>query len=159
MDPTGPMMVDQTKARHILIKTSTVMNDDQAKQRLLNARSRIAQGGESFEDVARAVSEDNSAPLGGDLGWLNPGETVPEFERAMDSLEPGQISEPVKSPFGWHLILVEDRRTQDMADQYRRNMARQELFARRADSQFEAWLQQMRNMAYIDNRMFRQTSQ
>lgn len=156
MDPTGPMMVDQTKARHILIKTSTVMSDDQAKQRLLNARSRIAQGGESFEDVARAVSEDNSAPLGGDLGWLNPGETVPEFERAMDSLEPGQISEPVKSPFGWHLILVEDRRTQDMAEQYRRNMARQELYARRADSQFEAWLQQMRNMAFIDNRMFRQ---
>lgn len=156
MDPTGPMMVDQTKARHILIKTSTIMSDDQAKQRLLSARSRITQGGESFEGVARAVSEDNSAPLGGDLGWLNPGETVPEFERAMDSLEPGQISEPVKSPFGWHLILVEDRRTQDMAEQYRRNMARQELYARRADSQFEAWLQQMRNMAFIDNRMFRQ---
>lgn len=159
MDPTGPMMVDQTKARHILIKTSAVMDDDQAKQRLLNARSRIVQGNESFEDVARAVSEDNSAPLGGDLGWLNPGETVPEFERAMDRLQPGQVSEPVKSPFGWHLILVEERRTQDMADQYRRNMARQELFARRANNQFEAWLQQMRNMAFIDNRMFRQTAQ
>lgn len=159
MDPTGPMMVDQTKARHILIKTSTVMNDEQAKQRLLNARSRIVQGGESFADVAKAVSEDNSAPLGGDLGWLNPGETVPEFERAMDRLEPGQVSEPVKSPFGWHLIVVEERRTQDMAEQYRRNMARQELFARRATNQFEAWLQQMRNMAYIDNRMFKQTPQ
>ena len=157
--PTGPMMVDQTKARHILIKTSTVMSDDQAKQRLLNARSRVVQGGESFEEVARAVSEDNSAPLGGDLGWLNPGETVPEFERAMDSLAPGQISEPVSTPFGWHLILVEDRRTQDMADQYKRNMARQELFARRASDQLEAWLQQVRNMAYIDNRMFRPSTQ
>lgn len=158
-DPAGPMMVDQTKARHILIKTSTVMSDDQAKQRLLNARSRIVQGGESFEDVARAVSEDNSAPLGGDLGWLNPGETVPEFERAMNSLEPGQISEPIKSPFGWHLIVVEERRTQDMAEQYRRNMARQELYERRARAQFEAWLQQMRNISFIDNRMFRQAEQ
>jgi len=157
--PTGPMMVDQTKARHILIKTSTVMSDEQAQQRLLNARSRIVQGGESFESVARAVSEDNSAPLGGDLGWVNSGETVPEFERAMDSLTPGQVSEPVQSPFGWHLILVEDRRTQDMADQYRRNIARQEVFARRASDQFEAWLQQMRNMAYIDNRMFRPSTQ
>lgn len=158
-DPTGPMMVDQTKASHILIKTSTVMTDDQAKQRLLNARSRIVQGGESFEDVARAVSEDNSAPLGGDLGWLNPGETVPEFERAMNSLAIGQISEPVKSPFGWHLIVVQERRTQDMADQYRRNLARQELYERRARAQFEAWLQQMRNASFIDNRMFRQTEQ
>ena len=77
----------------------------------------------------------------------------------MDRLEPGQVSEPVKSPFGWHLIVVEERRTQDMADQYRRNMARQELFARRATNQFEAWLQQMRNMAYVDNRMFKQTPQ
>ncbi|MCD8536872.1 MAG: peptidyl-prolyl cis-trans isomerase [Burkholderiaceae bacterium] len=135
------------------------MTDDMAKQRLLNARSRIVQGGESFQDVARAVSEDNSAPLGGDLGWLNPGETVPEFERAMDALAPGQISEPIKSPFGWHLILVEERRTQDMADQYRRNVARQELFQRRAQSQFEAWLAQMRNLAFIENRMFRQTEQ
>ncbi|MCD8503741.1 MAG: peptidylprolyl isomerase [Burkholderiaceae bacterium] len=159
MDPTGPMMVDQTKARHILIKSSAVMTDDMAKQRLLNARSRIVQGGESFQDVARAVSEDNSAPLGGDLGWLNPGETVPEFERAMDALAPGQISEPIKSPFGWHLILVEERRTQDMADQFRRNVARQELFQRRAQSQFEAWLAQMRNLAFIENRMFRQTEQ
>lgn len=158
-DPTGPMMVDQTKARHILIKTSEIMTDEQAQQRLLNARSRIVQGGESFEDVARAVSDDNSAPLGGDLGWLNPGETVPEFERAMNSLEPGQISEPVKTPFGWHLIVVQERRTQDMAEQYRRNMARQELYERRARSQFEAWLQQMRNLAFIENRMFRQTEQ
>ena len=158
-DLSGPMMVDQTKVSHILIKTSTVMSDDQARQRLLNARSRIVQGNETFVDVARAVSEDASAPLGGDLGWINPGETVPEFERAMNSLQPGQVSEPVQSPFGWHLILVQERRTQDMAEQYRRNVARQELFERRARSQFDAWLQQMRNMAFIDNRMFKQSAQ
>lgn len=158
-EPTGPMMVEQTKARHILVKTSAVMNDEQAKQRLLNARSRITQGGESFESVARAVSEDASAPLGGELGWLNPGDTVGEFERAMNALQPSEISEPIKSQFGWHLIQVEQRRTEDMADQYQRNLARQELFRRRADSRFQAWLQQVRNMAYIDNRMFRPTPQ
>lgn len=154
--PTGPMMVDQTKARHILIKTSTVMSDDAAKQRLEEARSRIVQGGEAFEDVARVVSEDASAPQGGDLGWVNPGETVPSFEQAMNSLQIGEISQPVKSPFGWHLIQVQERRTQDMAEQYRRNMARQILFERRAAAGFEAWLQQMRNQAYVDNRLFRQ---
>lgn len=158
-EPTGPMMVNQTKARHILIKTSAVMSDSQAQQRLMAARGRIVQGGESFESVARAVSDDASAPLGGELGWLNPGETVPEFERAMDALEVGQVSEPVQSPFGWHLILVQERRTQDMADQYRRNVARQELYRRRAQARFDAWLQQIRNMAYIDNRMFRQPKQ
>lgn len=153
--PTGPMMVEQTRARHILIKTTAVMSDEQAKQRLANARTRVVQGRESFAQVARAVSEDTTAPLGGDLGWINPGETVPDFERAMQALKPGEISEPVKSPFGWHLILVEERRTQDMADQYRRNMARQALFMRRAGTGFEAWVQQLRNQAFIDNRLFR----
>lgn len=157
--PEGPMMVDQTKARHILIKTSTVMSDDQARQRLENARQRIVNGGESFEAVARAVSDDISAPLGGDLGWINPGETVPAFDRAMNDLVIGQLSEPVKTEFGWHLIEVQERRTQDMADQFRRNMAREELFMRRASSGFDAWLQQIRNQTYIDNRMFRPEGQ
>lgn len=154
--PDGPVMVEQTKARHILIKTSPAMTDDSAKQRLENARGRIVQGGESFADVARVVSEDASAPQGGDLGWVNPGETVPSFEEAMNKLAPGEVSEPIKSPFGWHIIQVEERRTQDMADQARRNYARQVLFERRAGAQFDAWLQQMRNQAYIDNRLFRQ---
>jgi peptidyl-prolyl cis-trans isomerase SurA len=157
--PTGPLMVEQTKARHILIKTTAVVNDDQAKQRLENARSRIVQGGETFEQVARAVSDDISAPQGGDLGWINPGETVPEFERAMQALKPSEVSVPVKSPFGWHLILVEERRTQDMADQFRRNMARQALFGRRAETGFNSWLQQIRNQAFIENRLFRPSNQ
>ena len=153
--PDGPVMVEQTKARHILIKTTAVMNDDNARQRLENARGRIVQGGESFADVARVLSEDASAPQGGDLGWLNQGETVPSFEEAMNRLSPGEVSQPIKSPFGWHLILVEERRTQDMAEQARRNYARQILFERRAAAQFDAWLQQMRQQAYVDNRMFR----
>ncbi len=153
--PDGPLMVDQTKARHILIKTSEVMSDDQARQRLENARQRIVNGGESFEAVARAVSDDASAPQGGELGWINPGDTVLPFERSMNSLAIGQLSEPVQTEFGWHLIEVQERRSQDMADQYRRNLAREELFLRRAASNFDAWLQQVRNQTFIDNRMFR----
>jgi len=153
--PDGPLMVDQTKARHILIKTSEVMSDDQARQRLENARQRIVNGGESFEAVARAVSDDASAPQGGELGWINPGDTVLPFERSMNSLAIGQLSEPVQTEFGWHLIEVQERRSQDMADQFRRNLAREELFLRRAASNFDAWLQQVRNQTFIDNRMFR----
>jgi|AntAceMinimDraft_11_1070367.scaffolds.fasta_scaffold13315_3 peptidyl-prolyl cis-trans isomerase SurA len=153
--PEGPLMVDQTKARHILIKTNEVMSDDQARQRLDSARQRIVAGGESFATVAQAVSDDASAPLGGDLGWINPGETVPAFERAMTALEVGELSQPIQTEFGWHLIEVQERRTQDMADQYRRNLAREQLFRRRAASGFDAWLQQVRNQTYIDNRMFR----
>lgn len=157
--PDGPMMVDQTKARHILIKTNTVMSDEQARQRLDSARQRIVEGGESFAAVAQAVSDDASAPLGGDLGWINPGETVPPFERAMNALAIGEISEPIQTEFGWHIIEVQQRRTQDMADQYRRNLAREQLFRRRAAASFEAWLQQVRNQTYIDNRMFRPQTQ
>ncbi len=154
--PSGPLMVEQTKARHILIRTTAVVNDDTAKKRLDVARARIVQGGEPFETVARAVSEDASAPQGGELGWINPGETVPAFEDAMKKLSPGEISEPIKSQFGWHIILVEERRTQDMADEAKRGIARQTLFERRAAAQFDAWLQQMRTQAYVDNRLFKQ---
>src|SRR3546814_9423162 len=99
------MMVTQTHARHILIKTNKVMADDQARDLLLKLRRRI-ENGESFDELARRYSEDATAPQGGDLGWLSPGDTVPAFEQAMDALQVGQVSEPVKSPFGWHLIQV-----------------------------------------------------
>lgn len=151
--PKGPMPVQQTQARHILLKSSTVMTDDMARQRLADIRQRIVQGGESFGDLAKRFSNDTSAPQGGDLGWLNPGETVPPFEKAMNALKIGEVSEPVKSQFGWHLILVEGRRTQDMADQYLRNQVRQRLFIQRSEAEFDAWLQRVRNQSYIDNRL------
>jgi len=154
--PQGPMPVTQTHARHILIKTSAVMSDEQARLRLEQLRQRIVQGGESFADLARRYSGDSTAPQGGDLGWLSPGETVPPFEQAMDALQPGEISQPVQSPFGWHLIQVEGRRTQDMAEEYQRMQARQALFERRAQPAFEEWLDQLRDQAYIDNRLERQ---
>ncbi|MDO9023143.1 MAG: peptidylprolyl isomerase [Zwartia sp.] len=151
--PTGPMPVQQTQARHILIKTTAVMTDDMARQRLEQIRQRIVQGGESFSDLAKRFSNDSSAPQGGELGWLNPGETVPPFEKAMNALKEGEVSPPVQSQFGWHLIVVDGRRTQDMADQFLRNQARQQIFAQRATAAFDAWLQQVRNQSYIDNRL------
>ena len=150
--PTGPMMVTQTHARHILIKTTAVVNDDKARATLENLRQRIEHG-ESFAELAKRYSEDASAPQGGDLGWLNPGETVPAFEQAMNALQQGQISEPVKSPFGWHLIQVEDRQTKDMEQEFRRMQARRELMERRIGPAYEDWLDQLRSQAYIDNRL------
>lgn len=148
----GPMMVTQTHARHILIKTSKVVSDEQAEARLRQLLPRLANG-EPFDDLAKRYSQDGSAPQGGDLGWLSPGETVPPFEQAMNALSPGQISDPVQSPFGWHLIQVIDRRTRDMENEYRRMQARQILFQRRADSAYEDWLNQLRGQAFIDNRL------
>lgn len=152
------MMVTQTHARHILIKTNQVVTDDQAEARLRQIQERLEHGSESFEDLARRYSQDASAPQGGDLGWLTPGATVPPFEQAMNALEPGQVSDLVKSPFGWHLIQVVERRTRNMENEYRRMQARQALFQRRADPAYEDWLSQLRTQAYIDNRLDPQTN-
>ena len=151
-EPKGPMLVNQTKVRHILIKTSTVMSDESARQRLDVIRQRI-QNGESFQDMAKRFSNDSSAPQGGELGWINPGETVPPFEKAMNDLQVGEVSQPVQSPFGWHLIQVEERRSQDMAEQFQRNQVRQMLFERRSRDAFDNWLQSLRSSSYIDNRL------
>lgn len=155
--PDGPMMVTQTHARHILIKITPAMTEERALERLRQLRQRISMG-ESFEELARLYSEDVSAPQGGDLGWVNPGETVPAFEQAMNALEPGQVSEPVLSQFGWHLIRVEERRNKDMENEYRRMQARQILFQRRVEPAFEDWINQLRGQAYIDNRLDPQSS-
>ncbi|HUH59311.1 MAG TPA: peptidylprolyl isomerase [Candidimonas sp.] len=149
----GPMMVTQTQARHILIKTTKVMSDDKAQERLNQLRERLVNGTDQFEDMAKRYSEDVSAPQGGDLGWLTPGETVPAFEKAMNELQPGQISFPIKSQFGWHLIQVIDRRTKNMENEFRRMQARQILFQRRVEPAFEDWLSQLRGQAYVDNRL------
>ena len=149
----GPMMVEQTRARHILIKTNAAVPSEVAKQKLDQVRERIVNGQESFSDLAKRFSNDASAPQGGGLGWLNPGETVPPFEQAMKKLKIGEVSEPVQTSFGWHLIVVDERRTQDMAEQFQRNQVRQRIFAQRSEASFEAWLQQLRNQSYIDNRL------
>jgi peptidyl-prolyl cis-trans isomerase SurA len=153
--PQGPVEVTQTHVRHILIKTSSVMTDAEAHQRLDVLRQRIVNG-EKFEDLARQNSQDGSAPQGGDLGWLNPGETVPQFEAAMNALADGQLSQPIQTQFGWHLIQVLGRRQKDVSADIQRMQARRILFERRADPAFDDWLAQIRDMAYIDNRIEKQ---
>jgi len=145
-------IVKQTQARHILIKSSELVSEDEAHQKLTLARQRILSG-EPFENLARTYSEDGTAAKGGDLGWISPGETVPDFEQAMDKLAPGELSPIVKSPFGFHLIQVIERRDQDMTAQRREFTVRQELKQRRADEIYDDWLRQLRDRASIQIRL------
>lgn len=144
--------VQQTHARHILIKTNEVVAESEARHKLASLRERLVNGG-NFAELARLFSQDGSAPKGGDLGWIYPGDTVPEFERAMNQLRPGEISEPVQSPFGMHLIEVIERRVQDVSSDRRRNAARQALRERRLDEAYQDWLRQTRDRAYVEYRL------
>lgn len=149
---TSPMLVQQTNVRHILIKPSEVVSDTDAQRRLSDLRERI-ENGASFGDLARQYSEDGSASKGGELGWVNPGDTVPDFEKAMNDLQPGQLSAPVRSPFGWHLIQVQERRSQDMSKEAARIKARQEIRTRKADEAYQDWLRELRDRAYVEYRL------
>ena len=146
------IMVQQTHARHILIKVSEVVSESEGRNRMRNLKERLDNKGD-FAQIARANSEDTSAARGGDLGWLSAGDTVPEFERAMDVLTPGQISEPVRSPFGWHLIQVIERRSSDMTQERRRLAARQTLRERKGEEAFQEWARQTRDRAYVEIRL------
>lgn len=147
------LVVSQTHARHILIKTNEVVADQDAHVRLLELRDRIVNGGADFANLAKLHSGDLSASKGGDLGWLNPGDTVPEFERAMNALTPGDVSEPVRSPFGWHLIQVIERRDQDVSQERQRLEARRAIRERKSDEAFDDWLRQTRDRAYVEYRL------
>ncbi len=147
-----PMVIRQTRARHILIKTNEIVSDADARNRLRLLRERIVNGAD-FAELARLHSDDLSASKGGDLGWISPGDTVPEFERAMEALKPGEVSQPIQSPFGWHLIQVLERRDQDITQERRRFEARQAIRARKADEAFEDWVRQMRDRAYVEYRL------
>ena len=143
--------VEQTRARHILIKTSELVSEAEARRRLADLKDRLAHGGD-FAELARLHSNDLSASKGGDLGWLNPGDTVPDFEQAMNRLKPGEVGEPVKSPFGWHLIQVLERRT-DVSQERVRQSARMALRERKADEAYQDWLRQLRDRAYVEYRL------
>ncbi|MHB1247320.1 MAG: peptidylprolyl isomerase [Sulfuriferula sp.] len=145
------MVVQQTHVRHILIKTNELVSATDAKNRLLQIRERLLNGA-SFADMARQYSDDSSASKGGDLGWVSPGETVPEFEHAMNALQPGQISQPVQTPFGFHLIEVLARRDQDVTKERQRLLARQTLRERKIEDAKEEWLRQLRDSAYVEYR-------
>lgn len=145
-------IVRQTQASHILIKTNELVGDNEARHRLTDLRERLVHGAR-FADLARLNSDDLSASRGGELGWLSPGDTVPEFERAMDALAPNEISQPIASPFGWHLIQVIARRDQDLSEERRRIEARRMIRARKAEEAFDDWVRQTRDRAYIEVRL------
>lgn len=147
--------VDQTRARHILLRTSEVLPDAEAEARLLALRERIEYG-ESFEELAKVHSDDMSSARGGDLGWVYRGDTVPEFERAMDALAIDEVSQPVRSPFGWHLIQVLERRVQDVSDERTRALARNALRERKAEEAYDSWLRELRDSTYVEIRLGRE---
>jgi peptidyl-prolyl cis-trans isomerase SurA len=145
------VLITQTHARHILIKTSELVPENEAKNRLAEIKQRIDKGAD-FAEQAKLYSEDGSAAQGGELGWLSPGETVPEFETAMNALKVGQISGLVQSSFGWHLIQVLERRNTDVSVEQKRQQARVAIRTFRSDEAFQDWLRQLRDRAFIEYR-------
>ena len=148
----SPLVVQQTHARHILIKLSEIMSEAEGKTKMENIKERL-DNGEKFEVLARQYSEDATASNGGDLGWVNPGDTVPQFEKAMNELKENEISAPVRSQFGWHIIQVLERRGQDMTKEAARLKARQEIRARKAEEAYQDWIRELRDRAYVELRL------
>lgn len=144
--------VRQTRARHILIKVNELTSETDARHRIEGLHERLRNGAK-FEELARLFSQDGSASKGGDLGWLHQGDTVPEFERVMDQLKPGELSPPVRSPFGFHLIEVQERRVQEASGERKRALARQILKERKLDEAYQDWLRQERDRAYVELRL------
>lgn len=145
-------MVDQLHVRHILLRPNEILDDSAVRQKMLGVRAQI-EGGDDFATVARAVSEDTvSANDGGDLGWLSPGDTVPEFEQVIADLPIGQMSEPVQSRFGWHLIEVLDRRSYDTTDETKRNACARQIRAAKAQEERELWARRLRDQAFVEVR-------
>lgn len=149
---TGAPSVQQTRVRHILIKVNQVVTASDARRKLNEVRERLVNKAASFEEMARLFSNDVTASRGGDLGWIYPGDTVPEFERAMNALQPGEISEPIESPFGLHLIQVQERKRDDVSKERQRQSARQVLRERKSAEATEEWLRQLRDRTYVEYR-------
>ena len=145
----APALVEQTHAKHILIKVNEITSESDGKVKIDRIKDRIDSGA-SFDDQAKLNSEDASASKGGDLGWISPGDTVPDFESAMNKLKPGQLSAPVRSPFGWHLIVVVERREQDITKERQREQARQALRQRKSEEGFQDWIRTIRDRAYVE---------
>jgi peptidyl-prolyl cis-trans isomerase SurA len=150
-DSSG-VRVTQTRARHILLRPSPQLSADLARQRLLDMRTQIERGSNSFEALARQFSEDGSAAQGGDLGWVNPGAFVPEFEEAMGRLAVGGLSQPVTSRFGIHLIEVVDRRETTLDAKQLREQARNALREQKFEEAYLEWTKELRSRAYVEMR-------
>jgi peptidyl-prolyl cis-trans isomerase SurA len=142
----------QTQVRHILLRPGPRLSEAAARARLADFAKRVRSQVTDFAQLAREFSEDPSAKAGGDLGWVTPGMLVPEFEQVMDSLAPGEVSEPLVSRFGVHLVQVLERREVPLTDKEKRELARRELRDRKTEEALRTWLQDLRGRAYIDYR-------
>lgn len=145
-------IVEQTQARHILIKVTPTMTEAQAKAKLQEFKDKIESKAATFEELARLHSQDGSASRGGDLGWLYPEDVVPDFEKAMNALKPGEVSGVVQTQFGFHLIQVLERKQEDVTTQKERNEARQVLHERKMQEAMETWMREVRDRAYVELR-------
>jgi peptidyl-prolyl cis-trans isomerase SurA len=146
----GAAPVQQTRLRHILIRTSDSVSEDDARRRLANLRERIVSGNADFGEMARVHSDDGTSARGGELDWIHAGDTVPDFERAYLELKIDEVSEPVRTPFGYHLIQVLERRSADKSAERRRLQARQALRDRKSDDAYQEWLRQLRDQTYVE---------
>ena len=147
-----PALVDQTHARHILVRVNEIVSEADAKAKAERLKDRL-DGGAKFEDIAKLNSEDPTSAKGGDLGWINPGDVVPAFEEAMNKLALNQLSAPVRTPFGWHLIEVLERRKQDVTTERERTQAQLAIRQRKSEEAFQDWVRQTRDRAYVELRL------
>lgn len=148
----GRHVVTQTHVRHILLTPDELLPESEVQNRLAQLRERIL-GGEDFAALARSHSKDKvSASKGGDLGWVNPGDLVPQFEEVMNGLKPNEVSQPVQTRFGWHIIQVLERREHDSTDEFRRNKVREQIRKRKTDEELALWLRRLRDEAYVEYR-------
>jgi len=148
------VIVDQVHARHILMRTNELQDDATVRSKLTTAREKIVAGNESFEVLAKTLSEDpGSASEGGDLGWSGPGTFVPEFEKAIAGLKDNEISEPFHTQYGWHVVQVLGRRKFDSTDELRRKRVADEIRASKADEETELWLRRLRDEAYVEYKL------
>lgn len=150
--PLPELSVVQSRARHILLRPGAQLSQEEAVARLASYRQQVAAGQASFEDLARQHSQDGSARQGGDLGWVSPGQFVPEFEQVMDALRPGEMSQPVVSRFGVHLIRLEERRQAALSEREQREMARELVREQKADDAINAWTEEVRSRAFVELR-------
>ena len=145
--------VRQTRLRHILIRTNEAISESEARRKLMDLRDRLVNGNADFAELARTYSDDGTAARGGELDWVYPGDTVPEFERAYEELKIGEVSQPVRTPFGYHLIQVLERRASDVSPERKRMQARNALRDRKADEAYQEWLRQLRDSTYVELRL------
>lgn len=152
-DTAAAATVKQSNVSHILIKVNQVVTEADARRKLTELKQRLDNKAATFEELARLYSNDFSASKGGDLGWIYPGDTVPEFERAMDALPIGEVSEPIQSQFGYHLILVKERKADDVSKERQRMAARQSIREKKQEEATQDWLRQVRDRAYVEYRV------